>query len=115
MAFYHSPKQINDINDIRYTYDIPGLPSVAEPSIKQQSYDVARPSGKIIVGEWLSNHLEIDGKDPGWWDWQGARNWLFVDGQVVFLETAQIRPANDGNPNPNLTQHGIKGVDWPSL
>jgi prepilin-type N-terminal cleavage/methylation domain-containing protein/prepilin-type processing-associated H-X9-DG protein len=112
MAFYHSPAQIDSITSISDTYDIPGMPSVAKAPVKQRSSDVTRPSGKIMVGEWLSSHLEIGGKDPGWWGWQGARNYLFADGQVVFLEAAQIRAANDGNPNPNLTQHGIKGVDW---
>ena len=115
MAFYHSPDQIDSITSISDTYDIAWMPSVAKQSIKQRSSDVARPSGKIIVGEWLSNHMEIDGKDPGWWGWQGARNYLFVDGQVAFLKATEVRTANDANPNPNLTKHGIKGVDWPPL
>jgi len=113
MAFYHSPEQIDDINDTRYTYDIPGTPSVAKPSVRQRSSNVARPSRKILIGEWLSNHSRIDGKDPGWWGWQGSRNYLFADGQVLFLKATEIRRANDGNPNPNLTKHGIKGIDWP--
>ena len=113
MTFYHSPEQIDDINDIRYTYDIPGQPSVAKPSVPQRSSNVAKPSRKILIGEWLSNHLRVNGNDPGWWGWQGCRNYLFADGQVLFLKATQIREANDGNPNPNLTRHGIKGIDWP--
>ena len=113
MAFYHSPDQIDNITSTRYTYDIPWQPSVAEPSVPQRSLNVAKPSRKILIGEWLSNHSRIDGKDPGWWGWQGSRNYLFADGQVVFLKATQIREANDGNPNPNLTKHGIKGIDWP--
>jgi len=113
MAFYHSPEQIDSITSIRDTYDIPGQPSVARPSVPQRSSNVARPSQKILIGEWLSNHLRVNGNDPGWWGWQGTRNYLFADGQVLFLEATQIREANDGNPNPNLTEHGIKGVDWP--
>lgn len=115
MAFYHSPDQIDSITSIRDTYDIPGQPSVARPSVPQRSPNVARPSRKILIGEWLSNHLRVNGNDPGWWGWQGCRNYLFADGQVLFLEATQIREANDGNPNPNLTEHGIKGIDWPRL
>jgi len=37
MAFYHSPDQIDNITSTRYTYDIPGEPSVAEPSVPQRS------------------------------------------------------------------------------
>jgi len=106
MAFYHSPEQIDDMNSPADTYTNP------QPSIPQQSMDVARPSGKIIIGEWLSNHLPID-DDNGWWCWQGSRNYLFVDGQVLFLKAKQIRPARDGFPNANLTVRGIKGTDWP--
>lgn len=113
MAFYHSPAQIDSITTIRDTYDIPGTPSVAKPSVRQRSSNVARPSQKILIGEWLSNHSRIYGRDPGWWGWQGTRNYLFADGQVLLLEAAQIREANDGNPNPNLTEHGIRGIDWP--
>lgn len=113
MAFYHSPDQIDDIDITRYTYDIAGQPSVAKLSIPQRSFNVARPSSKILIGEWLSNHLRVESEDPGWWGWQGSRNYLFADGQVLFLKAKQIREANDGNPNPNLTKHGIKGFDWP--
>ena len=30
-----------------------------------------------------------------------------------FLGAKEIRPAGDGNPNPNLTKNGISGIDWP--
>jgi prepilin-type processing-associated H-X9-DG protein len=73
---------------------------------------VAIPSGKIIIGEWFSNHLPID-PEAGWWCWEGKRNYLFVDGQVRFLKAAEIRAARDGFPDANLTFRGIKGADWP--
>ncbi len=107
MAFYHSPEQIDDMNSPADTYGIP-----QQPSIPQRSMNVAKPSGKILIGEWLSNHSPIS-NDPGWWTWQGSRNFLFVDGQVRFLKAKQIRPARDGFPNANLTIHGIKGLDYP--
>ena len=75
---------------------------------------VAKPSGKIIVGDWNSNHQRLNsGEDKGWWNELGCRNFLFVDGQVQMLQAGKIRKANDGNPNPNLTTNGIEGVDWP--
>jgi prepilin-type processing-associated H-X9-DG protein len=111
MAFYHSPEQIDSITDDL----IMGLKP--EP---QRSVSVARPSGKILIGEWLSNHQKVEQADDGWWCWLGRRNYLFADGQVRFLWATEIRPANDinpatnkGNPNPNLTINGIRGIDWP--
>lgn len=106
MAFYHSPEQIDDMNSPADTYNNP------QPSIPQRSLDVAKPSGKILIGEWLSSHSPID-DDKGWWCWQGNRNYLFVDGQVRFLKAKQIRPAQDGLPDANLTIYGIKGLDYP--
>ena len=104
MTFYHSPEQIDSMSN-----DLNRLPPVA-----QKSVNVTRPAEKIIVGEWLSNHRQIkNGTDAGWWCWLGQRNFLFADGQVQFPKAEEIRPARDGNPNPNLTVHGIKGSDWP--
>ena len=107
MAFYHSPAQIDAMNDKSCTYSNP------QPSIPQRSTDVARPSGKILIGEWLSNHTPIKGEDPGWWGWEGQRNYLFADGQIRPLKAEDIRPANDDFPDANLTKNGIKGIDWP--
>jgi len=106
MAFYHSPEQIDAMNDKSDTYTNP------KPTVPQHSNDVAIPSGKIIIGEWFSNHLPID-PEAGWWCWEGKRNYLFVDGQVRFLKAAEIRAARDGFPDANLTFRGIKGADWP--
>jgi len=106
MAFYHSPEQIDDMNSPADTYSNP------RASIAQRSTDVSKPSGKILIGEWLSNHLPID-EDSGWWCWQGARNYLFADGRTSFLKAIEIRPARDGFPDANLTVRGIKGQDWP--
>lgn len=107
MAFYHTAEQIDSLSSSADTYGSP-----KQPSVPQRTLNVAKPSGKIIVGEWLSNHRRID-KDNGWWCWNGSRNYLFVDGQVTFIKADNIRPARDSFPNPNLTIHGLKGVDWP--
>ena len=106
MSFYHSPEQIDAMSSPAETYSNP------QPSIGQRRANVARPSGKILIGEWLSNHAAID-EDRGWWCWEGSRNFLFADGQVRFLKAGQIRPARDELPDANLTVRGIKGVDWP--
>jgi prepilin-type N-terminal cleavage/methylation domain-containing protein/prepilin-type processing-associated H-X9-DG protein len=108
MAFYHSPEQINTMNSKTDNYSNP------RPSVAQKWLNVKKPDGKILIGEWSSNHLRLDKDlDNGWWGWDGGRNYLFVDGQVQFLKAEDIRPANDGYPNPNLTINGINGIDWP--
>ncbi len=105
MSFYHSSEQINAMNDKSNTYSKP------VSSIPQRRSDVAKPSGKILIGEWLSNHQRTNVKDPGWWGWVGSRNFLLPDGQVCFLKAREIRAARDGYPDANLTIDGIKGRD----
>lgn len=109
MAFYHSPAQIDTMDSVENTY----LPTLVQTSIPQRSSAVAKPSRKILVGEWFSNHLLVD-NDQGWWCWQGRRNYLFVDGRVNYLEANEVRSARDGLPDAHLTVHGIKGWDWPA-
>ncbi len=106
MAFYHSPEQIDAMNAVEDTYRDP------RPSIPQKSLNVAGPSGKILIGEWFSNHYPND-DEKGWWNWLGARNYLFADSQVRLLKATQIRPARDNLPDANLTKHGIRGADYP--
>ncbi len=108
MSFYHSPEQINTMKDKSYTYDS----SKILPSIPQRLPQVNSPTKKAMVGEWLSNHYPLKA-DPGWWGWEGGRNFLFVDGHVSFLWAGEMLPANDGYPDINLTVDGIKGRDIP--
>ncbi len=110
MAFYHSPEQIDDMNNVENTY----IHTNESPSsVPQRSCDVANPAGKILIGEWLSNHSPVE-KDYGWWCWEGRRNYLFADGHVLYLKARQIREARDRYPDANLTFKGIKGIDWPN-
>lgn len=106
MSFYHSPEQINQMTTPAATYMNP------VPSVAQYLARVKTPHRKILAGEWLSNHRRID-DDKGWWAWDGRRNYLFVDGRVECLEAASLLPANDGLPDPNLTQNGVRGHDIP--
>lgn len=108
MAFYHSPQQIDDMSDKSDTWS--SFPPDV-PSIPQRSSYVASSSGKILIAEWFSNHLQVE-NDDGWWCWVGRRNYLFADGHIDYLEAEQIQPANDGWPDANLTRHGIKGRDY---
>jgi len=108
MTFYHSVDQIDAMSSPADTYG-----PTARPSIPQQCDNVANPSGKILIGEWSSNHSPVKDEDKGWWCWEGRRNYLFADGQVRFLRATEIRPANDFYPDANLTIRGIKGLDWP--
>ena len=106
MTFYHSPEQINDMNSPEDTFEYGRI----QPSIPQRSLDVTKPAGKILVGEWFSNHYPVE-NDQGWWHWVGRRNYLFADGRVSYLNVDQIRPANDTRPDAHLTINGIKGID----
>jgi prepilin-type N-terminal cleavage/methylation domain-containing protein len=108
MAFYHSPEQIGAMSSIADQYKTP------VESVPQKWLNVKKPDGKILIGEWTSNHLRVDkDTDKGWWCTVGSRNYLFADGQIRFLKAQDIRLARDGYPNPNLTIHGISGIDWP--
>ncbi len=104
MSFYHSPEQIDSMSSTKDAYEN------LLPSVTQKTTNVKIPSGKIMFGEWLSNHESID-NDKGWWCWQGKRNFLFVDGQIRILEASQILAARDNFPDANLTINGIKGRD----
>ncbi len=104
MTFYHSPAQIDAMDEQAQTYSDP------RPSVPQRADSVAHPAAKILVGEWASSHVPVE-IEQGWWNWQGSRNFLFADGHVVFLRARRILPARDGLPDANLTIHGIKGRD----
>lgn len=101
-AFYHTPEQVNTMT-LLDLYKNPGPPCVPQPLS-----DVTYPSRKVLLADWQSNHST---DKVGWWDWRGARNYLFVDGHVKRLEAKQIRRAVDGYPDPNLTVNGIRGRD----
>jgi prepilin-type processing-associated H-X9-DG protein len=109
LSFYHSPEQINLITDRSQTLG-DKLPVFLETSVRQRADSVATPSAKILTGEWASNHARVD-KENGWWNWQGARNFLFPDGHVSLLKAEQINAARDGLPDANVTINGIKGSD----
>ncbi len=114
MTFYHSPEQIDSLfysANHAEQWDGNSTPPPIPP-IPQRNLSVKRLSEKIISGEWLSNHRRIEGGDNGWWCLVGQRNFLFVDGHVQFLKAEEIHTARDGNPNPNVTIHGIRGIDW---
>lgn len=104
MAFYHSPEQIDGLTDTAACFSNP-LP--VQP---QTRANVRYPSKKILAGEWFSNHSPWAG-DQGWFGFGGTRLFLFADGHVAPVSAAEMIPANDGKPNPNLTRHGIRGRD----
>lgn len=104
MAFYHSPEQIDAMSSAADTYANP------KPSIAQSSGAIRYPGRKILAGEWQSFHEPIPA-DNGWWDKRGSRVFLFADGHVAKCPTTGILPANDELPDPNLTTHGVRGMD----
>jgi prepilin-type N-terminal cleavage/methylation domain-containing protein/prepilin-type processing-associated H-X9-DG protein len=106
MAFYHSPEQIDAMDDISDNY------SNAVKSVPQRKVSVRNPTKKILAGEWYANHAAF-GTDQGWFGEGGKRLYLFADGHVEYLDWTELNTANDGLPNPNLTAGGISGVDVP--
>jgi len=104
MAFYHSPQQIDAMSSPADSYTNP------QPSIAQSAHDVLRPARKILSGEWRSFHEPIP-TEHGCWDKRGTRVFLFADGHVAKYSAAAILPANDNLPDPNLTKHGVRGMD----
>ncbi len=102
-AFYHTPQQIAAMT----TEDLYNLPSLL--CVTQTLSQVDYPCNKALVAEWLTNHENIS---VGWWNWQGARNYLFVDGHVKYLRAEQIQAAGNGYPDINLTVGGISGKDY---
>lgn len=101
-CFYHTAAQTNGM----VTTDLYGPTTVG--CISQSLAQVAEPSRKAIVAEWLSNH---QAPAVGWWQWGGARNYLFVDGHVKYLQANSIHPAVNGYPDINLTRDGMTGTD----
>jgi prepilin-type N-terminal cleavage/methylation domain-containing protein/prepilin-type processing-associated H-X9-DG protein len=102
-AFYHTPEQINRMKG---QYD---SVSSSAPLVTQPLAAVQYPAAKALVGEWLSNHMSP--KSADWWSWDGARNYVFVDGHARFLRARQLRPAANGLPDVNLTVDGVSGRD----
>lgn len=101
-CFYHTPAQVNAM----VTTDLYGPTAVG--CVSQSLAQVVEPSRKALVSEWQTNH-----EPPGrtWWQWGGARNYLFADGHVKYLQASAIKPAGNGYPDINLTKDGIAGAD----
>lgn len=104
LSFYHSPEQIDGMTSVADNYSNP------RPPVRQKAAFVATPSSKILSGEWSSVHAPF-AADRGWFGPGGKRVFLFADLHVESVEASRLLPANDGNPNPNLTRHGIRGAD----
>jgi len=101
-AFYHTPGQIAAMTaDDLWKED-------RFPCVTQHEERVTYPGSKVLVAEWLTNHSSVQ---TGWWDWRGARNYLFVDGHVRYLRAMQLSSAGNGMPDPNLTVGGVGGRD----
>ena len=108
MAFYHRPEDINTMTAYVRTYTNP----MANPlkSSGQKFSAVRYSSQKVLAGEWLSVHYPFI-PDKGWWGSGGTRTFLFADGHAEPVAATNIIPANDGQPDPNLTRDGIRGRD----
>jgi prepilin-type N-terminal cleavage/methylation domain-containing protein/prepilin-type processing-associated H-X9-DG protein len=103
-AFYHSPDQIN----VMTTAQLWNPADPGPPCMPQPASEVAYPSRKAVIADWLSNHSEDKGS---WWSWLGSRNYLFADGHVTHMSASKINPAVNNLPDINLTVNGIRGRD----
>ncbi|NIR02165.1 MAG: DUF1559 domain-containing protein [Gemmatimonadales bacterium] len=101
-AFYHTPAQIAAMT----TEDLWKLDRF--PCVTQRETSLAYPSQKVLVAEWLTNH---EWTKVSWWEWGGARSYLFADGHALYLPADRINPAGNGLPDPNLTVGGVTGRD----
>jgi len=101
-ALYHAPSDIEQMT----TADLYSGSRFA--CVTQTLARVAHPAHKAVVAEWLTNHTP---PAVGWWDWRGARNYLFADGHVKFVNARAVAPAVNGFPDINLTRGGIEGHD----
>jgi prepilin-type N-terminal cleavage/methylation domain-containing protein/prepilin-type processing-associated H-X9-DG protein len=104
-ACYHTPAQVAAMTtEDLWEYD-------RFPCVTQREDRVSYPSRKVLIAEWLTNHEAR--VSVGWWDWRGARTYLFVDGHAQYLRARQLHPAVTGLPDPNLTVGGLGGDDLP--
>ena len=110
-CFYHNPNDVDSMT-IQQLWD-PSSPG--PPCVTQSSSGVLQPSRKAIITEWLANHSferNEQGKKFGWWEYGGARNYLFADGHVQFYNSRSIlSPANSNCPDISRTKRGIAGRD----
>lgn len=104
MSFYHSVDQINAMTTVPANYSNP------VPSVGQKAGKARQSAQKVLVGEYNAFHYPFP-NDGGWLGAKGDRQYLFVDGHADLVRAKDLIPANDGNPNPNLTKDGIEGRD----
>jgi prepilin-type N-terminal cleavage/methylation domain-containing protein/prepilin-type processing-associated H-X9-DG protein len=102
-ACYHSPDQAKGMT----TTDL-YTPGSAFGCLTQPLSAVQYPSRKALFSEWLTNHGSTKFT---WWQWGGARNYVFVDGHVKYLDSTAILPATNSFPDINLTRDGLSGFD----
>lgn len=108
LAFYHTPAQVNAMTTADEWSGIPPT------NVSQTVSAVQYPTKKALVGEWNAFHSDYRnaaGNSPGWWEPGGARNYLFADGHVKFVDSSRILPASNGFPDINLTKDGVAGKD----
>ncbi|MCE5200065.1 MAG: prepilin-type N-terminal cleavage/methylation domain-containing protein [Armatimonadota bacterium] len=124
-TFYMTPDQVNAIASGNYLRTKYASTNPKLPCTTIGTSAVRFPSKKVMVAEYWTLHCDDDrvgwyddlaetGKDP----WSGARNCLFADGHVKYIQTKNIQPAaspivNRQHPLPdiNLTCNGVAGKD----
>ncbi len=122
-CFYHAdtvPNHLQIVN-LRVAKNTPGAGSVCATRFESE---VAFPSHKVLVGEWLNAHSN-NGVAFGYWGssyvaagvpstdcFNGARNNLFADGHCKLVQAGRITPSLlDPAPDINRTPSGLSGQD----
>ncbi len=124
-CFYHADDVPNQmvIDNLRIARANPG-PGVACQTRTES--EVASPSHKVLVAEWLNAHAN-NGAAFGYWGsnyalpnhpstdcFVGARNYLFADGHCKLVQAGRVLPSLlDASPDINRTQGGLGGQDVP--
>lgn len=123
-SFYMSPEQVNAVADNDFIRSKFAATNPKLPCSSMKTTHVRHASKKVMVAEYWTLHSDnprvgwYDGPETGSDPWSGARNYLFADGHVRYIETKRIRPADSPTasrprslPDINLTADGIAGRD----
>ena len=129
-ATFYSPYEYLKTLDLKRLNDSVTPKVRCEPPVcvAYTSSDVATPSTKALVYEWMNVHRP-DGALTGPWGWplgysatvsgwnpgpyatRGWRNLAFADGHAKFRAASSMTLSHLGTPDPNLTPDGIAGTD----
>lgn len=123
-AFYRPYSVLKTLN-LQQLNSGTGCVATPDACTTYTSTNVAFPSSKVLIFEWVNAHKN-EGKPAGPWGngnytvpgWVagadrkvGSRNVEFADGHVKFTAANQMTLSHLDTPDPNVTPEGIEGTD----